>query len=898
MLETEKISFFDYLFKDKLLFCPEKNELLKKQSYEYLDAPIKIIAILVAAAGLLSMVFEIRYFNEYAINVYFNRLSATLTSFVVLVLMFTGTGKNNPLLMVHLLMFVIIASSGYMIYLIPSTLVFNAQIVGLVIFTSALFLNWNVKNQIITAIYYNLTFASAVLLNDVDVYFIPNMYESVIFVIFLSFISVLGSAFNYRLRVQLAERSFQISRSAKQYKDLFNNSAEGIFQTTIEGNFKICNPALAKILGYDSVEELMKINISEKIFKYPEERYKLLNEIEENGSVQEYMLTLKKKDGSDIIVRLNDRKLYDTETGEYYFEGNMQDITAQTYADIERRKMEEELKQEKIKSDALAKEAFESNSFKSKFLASMSHEIRTPLNGVLGYLTLIEGEAYKNKNEMKLFIESAKQSAESLLDIVNDVLDLSKIESGKIELDETDFNFKEVIDESLNIVMTKAKEKNLYLLKDINPNIPVNLTGDPVRIRQILVNLLSNAIKFTEKGKVELKVNFDKINDEKINIKVSVSDTGMGIPGDFINSLFKPFSRVNRMKSPQTTGTGLGLVICKEFINLMEGEINVNSEEGKGSVFYFNIKLKKQNNTGIYGEEITKNHYCETSRKETEMVDEIDVKQLNKTEIKKKREKVSILLAEDNMINQKVILRILNDAGFKTESVTNGLLALEAVKNKNYTLVLMDIQMPEMDGLTATKNIRELDNGKSKIPVIAITAHAMKGDREKCLEAGMDDYATKPIIAEELIKIVDKWAFLNGTINSVFEKPEEEAVLQQEDEMIDGFDFEHLNKMSLGSPDFQRELLTTYIEDVTVRMEKLWNYIETNNAEKVGHEAHTIKGASLSIGALKVGEAALAIELSGKNNDLKEARLKFEKLKDTLAETEKIIKEFLEKELS
>jgi PAS domain S-box-containing protein len=329
------------------------------------------MAVLIAISGLFALIFEVRYFSEHSLQVYFTRLAATLIALFVLTALNTKWGEKKSILLVHILLGSIIFSSGYMIYLLPSTLIINTQIVGLMIFTSALFLSWDLKNQILVAIYYNIVFASAILLNDYRIYFLPNVYESVLFVIFLSVVSVIGSAVNFRLRIMLAEKSYSVVLSERKYKSIFDNSAEGLFQSTLDGKFITVNKALMGLLGYDDEEDLMKINIRKDLYKYPQERQRLFKKLQEEGLVSNEQVTLKRKDGSEIIVRLNDRIVSDDETG-IYFEGNMQNITSQVRAEQEREKAEQELRTEKIKSDILAKKATHSSVLKSQFLANMS----------------------------------------------------------------------------------------------------------------------------------------------------------------------------------------------------------------------------------------------------------------------------------------------------------------------------------------------------------------------------------------------------------------------------------------------------------------------------------------------------------------------------------------------
>jgi PAS domain S-box-containing protein len=865
---------------NKITFSQKKASYLRRQSKEFLASPIKVISLLIAISGLFAMIFEVQYNSHYSMQIYITRLTSTLAAFIVLVIMYTKLGRENPVKLVHILLLSIIVSSGYMIYLMPATLIVNSQIVGLMIFTSALFLSWDINNQIMVAIYYNLVFASAIVLNDKQIYFLPNMYESLLFVLFLSFLSVVGSAVNFKLRLKLADKSYEMEKSERKFRSIFNNSTEGIFQATFDGKFITINPALVRLLGYDNEEELYDLDIRKDIYKYPEERDIIVKKLQENGSIKNFWLTLKKKDGTDIIVKLNDRIVVEEDdTNETYFEGSMQDITQHVITEKRRRRAEKELRNEKLKSDKLAKEAVKSNTIKSQFLANMSHEIRTPLNGIIGYLTLIEQKAYEDTDEMNQFVNSARKSGESLLDIINNILDLSKIESGKFELYKNNFDLSEVINEAVSQVKVRAKEKDVKISNEIELGTPTHLVGDPARIRQIYVNLLSNAIKFTENGEVRVFVKKNSSDDTDVSIYSYVSDTGMGIAKEKLNDLFKRFSQVDNSATRNVGGTGLGLVISRELVNMMNGEIGVESEAGKGSKFYFTIKVQKQE-----GKKETKTKVFNRIYHLNEEEEDLQAKEDIKKELKLERSKFKILLAEDNLINQKVAIRILADAGYHVDSVVNGIQAVEKVKNNLFDLVLMDVQMPEMDGLTATQEIRKLDSNQSNIPIIAITAHALMGDKEKCLSIGMNDYVTKPIITETLISTIDKLLNIKSVKNEVKKEDTDKKAI---------FDFDHLDKISMGDRQFQKDILMTYLEDVSKRSQDLTNSFDTKNIDKVKNEAHTIKGASYSIGANKIGDKALAIEVSCKHNDMANAESTIAELKSLILQTKELLNEYL-----
>ena len=870
-----KFSLVDFiLIKDHKI---NKNRYMqiKEDTGKYLITPLKVIALMVALSGIFAMIFEVRHHAEFAAQIYLVRLIATLIAFIVLVFLSTKNATKYAIILVHILLLTIIISSGIMILLLPNSLIVNSQIVGLMIFTSAMFLNWEIKNQILVAIYYNLVFAVAILFNDQKIYFLPNMFESLLFVLFLSLLSVLGSAINFRMRLQIAENAHKTELSEKKYRAIFDNSIDGIYQSTQDGKFLTVNSSLTRMLGYDFPEELMSVNIKE-FYKNPEERIKVLSEIKKNGSVENYLLHLVDKNKKELTVKLNARIIKDEDSGnKIFFEGTMRDVTAELEALEKRKQAELDLKAEKEKSDALAKEALKLSSAKSRFLANMSHEIRTPMNGILGFLSLIESDSYSNKAELNNYVQNAKLSAESLLDTINAVLDLSKIEAGKLELEKLNFNLKKVIDQAVSIISAKAKEKSLSIVTETPDFKELNFVGDPTKLRQIYLNLLSNAVKFTQEGEIKIKVNLENTGNDSVRIHNSIIDTGIGIPADKINELFKPFSQVDGSEGKSLGGTGLGLVICKEFTNLMQGDISVQSHPGQGSQFNFTAVIKKQI---LSADQLKEQEIALKTEAQTISASESDFKYLYD-----KRKNYKILLAEDNLINQKVALRMLNSAGYQVDAVMNGDQAVKIYKQREYDLILMDVQMPEVDGFMATKMIREMNSPKSEVPIIAITAHALVGDREKCLEAGMNEYISKPIVVKEIVQMIDSLLKID--------KP---MITQQQTDQKDenhSFNFERLKQISLGDPVFEKDLLGDFIIDAELKFKSIQENLVAGDSAKIIDIAHTLKGSSYSVGATLVGDEALGIELSAKNNDLERVEERLLKLNRSITDTREILKD-------
>ncbi len=637
--------------------------------------------------------------------------------------------------------------------------------------------------------------------------------------------------------------------ASKQYIDtIITSMPDALLLTTSSGKIKKINPAAQALLEYDE-NELIGQSISNIIKDWVDKKLENSDCNEKKLDVdcinQQVDTICHTKNGKRISVAISHSIL---QTEIEHFQGYVYILR-----DITERKQAELAKQE--------------------FLAMITHEVRTPITSVSGMASLLLNS--KLNHEQEEFVKTIYTSGESLLKIINDFLDFSKIESGKLDLEVKSFNLRSCINEAIYLLAPRAREKGIKLVFVDTPEIPTQIEGDITRLRQILINLLNNAIKFTDIGSVEISVATlqKKIqNNNSYELIFAVKDTGIGIKKENLERLFKAFSQVNSSITRQYGGTGLGLAICKKLAELMGGKIWVESELGVGSTFYFAIATSAP----VIQER------AENVASDVEIDPEMG-----------KKHPLRILLVEDNVINQRMIKLMLQRMGYQPNVANNGLEALAILHSKTYDVVLMDVQMPEMDGLTTTQCICQEWTADTRPWIVALTASAMWGERDRCLASGMDDYLSKPIRIKELMEVLKKCQPLIIDQNQSHQNLSNQNIRDKQMKELENAEaienpihlasLHEILQMASFNPsvdalEFLFETIDYYLEETPRVLQDIHTYINQNNDQALRRAAHTLASTSATLGAVNLAAFCTELEVMIVNGELDKFALQISRI--------------------
>lgn len=645
------------------------------------------------------------------------------------------------------------------------------------------------------------------------------------------------------------EAELAVAKSETKYRTIVANSKDAIYGSAMEGELIEYNDSLIELLGYTR-EELNSLNV-ENFYHNIDDRKQIIDQIFEFGFVKEFELKLVKKNKELLDCSITS-SLWENDNGEVIgFHGIVRDIT-------ELKKTEQLLKDKEI--------AEKSAKMKEMFLANMSHEIRTPLNVVVGMANLLYDTSPSAKQLE--YINGIVSSSENLLKIINDILDFSKIEAGKLEIDDREFFLKKLIEDLVTTHKYKANEKKLKLYISYDTEIPDKVIGDPVRLNQVLLNIVSNSIKYTDAGEVHLKVNLVSEDANSIRVEFIIQDTGIGISKENLALVFESFTQVSMDSKRKVGGTGLGLTIVKQLVDLMNGEIKVESEIDKGTQFSIQFTFEKntlQDSNGF-------------TKMESVQVSDIG--------------NAKILLVEDHKLNQIVTTNILKKtwSRISIDIADNGRIAVEKLKENDYDLILMDLQMPEMDGYEATIYIRnEIEGPKSKIPIIAITAHALKQETKRCFDVGMNDFLTKPINVNTLLSKVNA-IFSNNDLSIGVDKPsefvngEKGASNKTGDEVQEQIiNLDYLDTLAGGDEELKIQMINQIVTDLPDEIENLKTSGKSSDWSQVAAIAHKMKSTVAYLGTKHLGNEVVEIIMRARENrDLDTINDKIESLANEL----------------
>lgn len=605
----------------------------------------------------------------------------------------------------------------------------------------------------------------------------------------------------------------QLETEKHKYQTLFETNSDAVVILDDEG-FTDCNPATLTMFGMDSVDTFLRTPISQLGTPTQAEGVSAMDHAMQHiGQARSHGHSI-----MDWQGRRQDGSVFSVEIAMHAMQLEGKPVIQAIMHDVSERRAAEAAK------EAAREAALQMARAKSEFVANISHEIRTPMHGILGMSSLLLTTPLDGRQ--REYVATLKSSTEGLLTIINDILDFSKIEAGKLAIEQIAFSPTALVQGVVALFRARALEKNLHLRLNLPDNPPDTLLGDPTRIRQILLNLVDNAIKFTEAGEIELKATFDSTQDD-IVCRFSVSDNGIGITPETQARLFEAFSQADSSTTRRYGGTGLGLVISRQLAEMMGGRLSVESTPGKGSIFSLWLPLHA------------------TAQQPVELPIQPSIQLRG-----------HILLVEDHPVNQKVLAHQLREMGLQYSIASSGKEALDALSADDFDLVLMDWQMPEMDGLEATRRIRRLPSGIRRIPIIALTANANAGFREACLNAGANDYLSKPYTEAALAALLRQWL-----PKAAATPPETTATRPPL------LDLPALHARYPGNPDLVDELEAVFISTTEASLATLNRAIKQGDAETCRKEAHALKGAAASVMASAIQAGAAGIEASLRQGD-------------------------------
>ncbi len=674
----------------------------------------------------------------------------------------------------------------------------------------------------------------------------------------------------------------RLRAAEENYRGIFENVAEGIFQIDPEGKYLNANPSAARFYGFESPAQFVAeaSDFGRALQVQPERRDEMLRLLRTEGRVTNFESEINRCGGTAVWICESIHAVRDAGGRCLYYEGTVHDITSQRYA---------------AAAQAQARdEALNSAQLKSDFLSMMSHEIRTPMHGIIGMTGLLLNTELKPEQEE--LVRLIASCGDNLLSLINNALDFSKIEAGCLELDNQPFALRPCLKEVIDLLSVQAAGKGLTLACEVDPRIPEVLVSDVTRVRQILFNLISNSMKFTPAGgRVDVVVTGHQLSETVENhghvgaidpwmFHFTVRDTGEGIPEEKLHRLFRPFSQVDASTSRKHGGTGLGLAICHRLCEMLGGAIWLESEPGMGSNFEFTVKAAAvPNSCDLKAADepppalvILPDPSPGTNGSHAPAVAAPPVPSMPANGDAPSTS-LRILIAEDNPVNQRVALGLLKQLGYTATLTNDGAEAVRALEAAEYDVVLMDIQMPEMDGLEATREIRRRwPDGPRRPYIIAMTANAMTGDREKCLDAGMDEYISKPVKAPRLKSALEQCCELRAAVAAVAQSsssmsPNGSPTLTVEHAVLNRDSLEALKSLqSEGDDGFLKEMIELFLNDTPARFAEMDDALKAGQQQDFVRAVHSIKGASSNFGADDLHNLCAEVETMGRAGKMTE----------------------------